>query len=151
MGHRPVRVDVIFSVAHTDMSCTTTLSLMCVHVLSIRTHVTTAVSACFAALGQIRSVRHSLSRPALLSLVGAIVVRKVDCCNSVLAGIFGNLMRRLQSVLNAATRLVFSARRSDHITPLLHELHWLKVPERIQFRLDVLGLTEVTTDTTDRN
>jgi len=26
---------------------------------------------------------------------------------------------RLQSVLNAATRLIFSARRSDHTTPLL--------------------------------
>jgi len=33
---------------------------------------------------------------------------------------------------------VFSARKSEHITPLLCELHWLKVPERIQFRLCVL-------------
>ena len=33
---------------------------------------------------------------------------------------------------------MFSARRSEHITPLLRELHWLKVPERIQFRLCVL-------------
>jgi len=51
-------------------------------------------------------------------------------------------MQRLQSVLNAAARLVFSARRSEHITVLLHELrelHWLKVPERIQYRLCVLA------------
>jgi len=48
------------------------------------------------------------------------------------------LLQRLQSVLNAAARLVFSARRSEHLTPLLRELHWLKVPERIQFRLCVL-------------
>ena len=41
-------------------------------------------------------------------------------------------------MLNAAARLVFSARRSEHLTPLLRELHWLKVPERIQFRLCVL-------------
>ena len=27
----------------------------------------------------------------------------------------------------------------SHITPLLRELHWLKVPERIQFRLCVLA------------
>jgi len=39
------------------------------------------------------------------------------------------LLHRLQSVLNAAVQLVFSARRSDHTTPLLCELHWLKVPE----------------------
>jgi len=45
----------------------------------------------------------------------------------------------IQSVLNAAARLIFSARWSDHITPLLHDLHWLRVPKRIQFRLCVLA------------
>ena len=44
----------------------------------------------------------------------------------------------LQSVLNAAARLVFSARKFDHATPLLCDLHWLKVPERVGFRLCVL-------------
>ena len=34
---------------------------------------------------------------------------------------------------------MFSARKSDHITPLLRELHCLKVPGRIQFRLCVLA------------
>jgi hypothetical protein len=43
-----------------------------------------------------------------------------------------------QSVLNAAARLVLSARKYDHITPLLRELHWLRVPERITFKLAVL-------------
>jgi len=57
----------------------------------------------------------------------------------VLADVSGDLFDRLQSVLNAAARLIFSARRSDHITPLLHDLHWLRVPERIQFQLCVLA------------
>jgi len=64
------------------------------------------------------------------------MVTKVDYCNSVLSGIYG---QRLQSVFNAAARLVFSARKSEHLTPLLGELHWLKVLERIQFRLCVLA------------
>jgi len=85
-------------------------------VMSMRTHVT--------ALRQIRSVRRSLSRHALLTLVRALIVSKVDYCNSALAGIPGQLQDRLQSVLNAAARLVFSARRSERITPLLRELHW---------------------------
>ena len=50
-----------------------------------------------------------------------------------------SLLRRLQSVLNAAAWLVFSARKSEHITPLLCELHWLRVPEMIKFRLCVLA------------
>ena len=55
----------------------------------------------------------------------------------MLAGISGHLLNRLQSVLNAAARLIYSANRSDSITPLLRKLHWLKVPERIEFRLCV--------------
>ena len=46
--------------------------------------------------------------------------------------------QRLQSVLNAAARLVFSARKTERTSPLLRELHYLKVPERIKFRLCVL-------------
>ena len=103
--------------------------------VTMRAHVTATVRASIAALRQIRSVRCSLSHDALLTLLHALVVSKVDYCCSVLAGISGTL---LQSVMNAAERVVFSARRSEHTTPLLRELHWLQVPERIQFRLGVL-------------
>ena len=86
-------------------------------------------------------MRRSLSRHALLTLVRALIVRKVHYCNSVLAGISGQLQDRSQSVLNAAARLVFSARRSERITQSLRtrELHWLRVPERVTFRLSVLA------------
>ena len=107
--------------------------------MSMRTQVTAVVRACFAALRQIRSVRRSMSRHALLTLVRALIVSKVDYCNSVLAGIYGQLQDRLQSVLNAAARLVFSARQPERITSLLRELHWLRVPERVTFRLCILA------------
>jgi len=45
-----------------------------------------------------------------------------------LAGIPILLPRRLQSVMNAAARLVFASSKCDHITPLLRQLHWLKLP-----------------------
>ena len=106
--------------------------------VSVRTHITITVTACFLSLHQLCSVRRSLTRHALLTLVRALVVSKVDYCISVLAGISGSLQNRLQSVLNAAG-LVCSARKSEHITPLLRELHWLGVPKRIQFRLCALG------------
>ena len=88
-----------------------------------------------ASLRQICSVRRSLSRHALLILIRALVVSKVDYCISALAGITGHLMDKLQSVLNSPARLVFSARKSEHTTPPLRMHHWLRVPERIQFHL----------------
>jgi len=59
-------------------------------------------------------------------------------CNALLYGISGGLIQRLQSVQNAAARLVTGARRRDHITPMLRQLHWLPVKQRIDFKLAVL-------------
>ena len=107
--------------------------------MSMRTQVTNTVRACFSSLRQIRSARRALLRHALLMLVQTLVITKLDQCISVLAGIWGYLQDRLQSMLNAAARLVYSCRTSEHTTPLLQEPHWLRVPEQIQFCLCVLA------------
>jgi len=44
---------------------------------------------------------------------------RLDYCNSVLYGVSGNLMRKVQSFQNAAVRLVTEHRHRDHITPVL--------------------------------
>ena len=56
----------------------------------------------------------------------------------MLAGLPAYLLNRIQSVLNAAARLVNSARKYDHVTPLLRDLHWLRMPQRVDYRLAVL-------------
>ena len=47
-------------------------------------------------------------------------------------------MQRLQAVQNAAASLITGARRRDHISPVLRQLHWLPVRQRVQFKLAVL-------------
>ena len=106
--------------------------------VSMKTHVTKTVACCFATLRQIRSIRRSVTRPVLMSLVASLVLTRLDYGCTTLAGLPASLLDRLQSVLNAAARLVNSARKFDHVTPLLRDLHWLRVPERISFRLSVL-------------
>jgi len=39
---------------------------------------------------------------------------------------------RVQSVVNAAARLSADARKYDHVTSMLMDLHWLRVPERVK-------------------
>ena len=68
----------------------------------------------------------------------AFVSSHIDCCNIILAGVSGQLLQRLQSVQNAAARLVTGARRSDRMTPILRQLHWLPVCQRIIFKTAVL-------------
>jgi len=106
--------------------------------VSMRTHVAKTVSSCFAMLRQIRSVSWSVTKPILVSLVVTLVLTRLDYGCATLDGLPDCLLNRLQSVLNAAARLVNSIQKFDHVASLLHDLHWLRVPERIQFRLAVL-------------
>jgi len=56
-----------------------------------------------------------------------------------LNGLPAYLQRQLQSVLNAVARLVFRLRRYDHITDALAGLHWLRVPQRVDFKIAVMA------------
>jgi len=107
----------------------------------MRTHVQRTLSRCFAALRQLQQIRHSVPAVTFQTLVVGLVHSRLDYGNSVLVGIPVYLMRRLQSVLNAAARLIFHlrVRRSDRISDALVCLHWLRVPERrMEFKIAVL-------------
>ena len=101
---------------------------------TMRTLVSKTVSCCFAALRQIRTIRSCIPQQSVLSLV----VSLLDNSSATLANLPANLTDRLQSVLNAAARSVDSRRRYDHVTPLLWELHWLKMRQWIEYKLAVL-------------
>ena len=77
--------------------------------VSMKAHIGATLRSCFAALWLVRSVRRCLPHQALLTLIRALVVSKVNYCCSVLAGVSSHLLDRLQSVLNAAAWLIFSA------------------------------------------
>ena len=106
--------------------------------VSMRSHVMKTASSCFAVLRQLRSIRRSVPSSVFQSLVASLVLTRLDYGNSTLAGTPAYLLRRLQSVMNAAARLIFSSSRFHHVTPLLRQLHWLKAKERINFKLAVL-------------
>jgi len=61
----------------------------------------------------------------ILSLFTSLIMTRLDYGSVTLAGLPGHLLDRLQSVLNAAARLVCYAQKYDHVTHLLQDLHWL--------------------------
>jgi len=71
---------------------------------------------CFFKLRQLRSVRRSLTDEALHTLVHAFIASRVDYCNALLYGVADDVIRRPQSVLHAAARLITGIRRYEHIT-----------------------------------
>ena len=101
-------------------------------------HHIDVVARCFAVLRQLRAIRQYVSPAVLQTLVTTLLLTRSDCGNAVLYGLPAVQLRRLQSVQNAAARLIFGLRRTAHITDALICLHWLRVPERILFKLAVL-------------
>ena len=95
------------------------------------------VSCCFATLRQLSNICHLVSATVFQSLVAALVLCRLDYGNGTLVGLPAYLICRLQSVQNAAARLIFRLHRHDHITYVLVSLHWLRVPERIVFKVAV--------------
>ena len=76
--------------------------------------------------------------------VRSLVISRIDYCNSLLYNSllyrqFAKNTQKLQKIQNRAARLVFKANRREHTTPLLKELHWLLVCERINYKLLLLA------------
>src|SRR6218665_2304114 len=100
--------------------------------LSMKNHVARTVSHCFHHLRLLKGCIKSLPFEAARAAVAAFVTSQVDRCNSLLVGASKCLLDCLQSVLNAAARLLCNRKKYDHITPLLSDvLHWLPVPLRV--------------------
>jgi hypothetical protein len=107
--------------------------------LNLNTHVSNTVKSCFFQLRQLKYIRKSLSKCNVKTLLHAFVTSRIDYCNSLLAGQPDCLIDRLQSVLNAAARLYAGVSKRSHVSNILcHELHWLKVPQRINFKICTL-------------
>jgi len=83
-------------------------------------------------------VIRTLSVEARKTIVQAFVSSWLDYCNSLLYGVTDSLVQRLHAVQKVAARLVTGIRRCEHITPVLRQLHWLPVRQRIEFKMAVL-------------
>jgi len=81
--------------------------------VSMKSHVTRTVSTGFFVLRQLRSIRRSVPRSVLQSLVVSLVLSRLDYGNATFVGIPQHLLRRLQSVMNATARLIYTHHRGS--------------------------------------
>jgi len=95
--------------------------------LTMFDHVTALCRSGYYQLCQLRPVARALPEAAAKTLVQAFISCLFNYCNAVF--IMDDLFRHLQSIQNAAARLLTGTRRRDHISPVLSRLHWLPVKQ----------------------
>jgi len=86
----------------------------------------------------------TLKQPAF-KIATFIVHSKLDYCNSVYHNLPNYQLNWLEQIQNSLVRAVVKAPKSSHITPILKSLHWLKVNERIKYKLLSLTYKVLTT------
>ena len=72
------------------------------------------------------------------SAIVSRVTFRLNYCNGLLCGITDVQLCRLQKVQNNASRVVSCSEKYDHITPVLKDLHWLPIRNRIEFKILLL-------------
>uniref|UniRef100_A0A3B3HFB5 Reverse transcriptase domain-containing protein n=1 Tax=Oryzias latipes TaxID=8090 RepID=A0A3B3HFB5_ORYLA len=106
--------------------------------LNFNSHIKSVTSAAFYHLKNIAKIKNIISKRDLEILIHAFVSSRLDYCNGLLTGLSKRAVKQLQYIQNAAARVLTKTRKYDHIGPVLRSLHWLPVPQRIDFKAALL-------------
>ena len=82
-------------------------------------------------LYSIGKIRKYLDTPTAEKIINCSITSRLDYWNSLPYGAKGYSISQLQLCQNNATRVLSLRRKFDHITPILKDLHWLPVEQRI--------------------
>jgi hypothetical protein len=106
--------------------------------MKMNMQVTAVCKSAWFQIHQIGKIRKYLTSDQTKSIVHAFVISKLDNNNSLLLGVPDSTIAKLQRIQNAAAKLIYRAKKYDHVTGLLKDLHWLPVKHRIHFKVLLL-------------
>ena len=106
--------------------------------LTMDKHVDTFCRSANWQLRNIGLLRKYLDDKTCEMLVHAFVTSRLDFLNSLLYGLSDLSIKKLQKIQNSAARIVKRKSGRCHTTPLLKDLHWLPIGERIKFKILLL-------------
>ena len=92
----------------------------------------------FLKLRNIAKMKRFLNTDQLIILTHAIILSSIDYCNSLYIGCSKSTINQLQLIQNRACRIIFGLKKRDSVQEKLKDLHWLKVEERIKFKVLLL-------------
>ncbi len=110
---------------------------------SFKLHISQVVKSCNFHLRNIGKIRNFLSQDVTRIYIHALITSRLDFCNSLLSGLPNRSIQPLQRVQNNAARLVSRTSKYSSITPVLFDLHWLPVEQRIRYKVIMLAFQAI--------
>ena len=115
--------------------------------LSFDSHVTAVSQSCNFHIRALRHIRPMLSVASANQLACSIVASRLDYCNSLLVNTSKHNIDRLQRLQNKLARIVCGAPARATALPLLHNLHWLPIDQRITYKICTLTYSALSSST----
>ena len=106
--------------------------------MSMTNQITSICKSVRYQLRNIGFIRKYLTRSATEKLVHSLISSRLDFGNGLLYNLPNSKITQLQKLQNAAARIVSLSNKHSHITPVLKNLHWLPIKERIIFKILLL-------------
>ena len=106
--------------------------------LNFDDHITAICRSTHFHIRNIGKIRNLLSYDACSTIIYALISCRIDYCNSILYNVPKSKTDRLQRLQNQCARILTKSPRREHITPVLMKLHWLKIQDRIIYKILML-------------
>ena len=101
-------------------------------------YVSNIARTCYFELRRLASIRRFLTSTATATLLSALVLSRIDYCNSLLFRSTHDVTSHLQRIQNYADRVILRLPRSSNITTHIKSLHWLPVKVRSTYKIACL-------------
>ena len=107
--------------------------------LNFDDHITAICRSTHFHIRNIGKIRNLLSYDACSTIINALISCRLDYCNSILYSVPISKTDQLQRLQNQYARILTKLPRREHITPVLKKLHWLKIQDRIIYKMLMLA------------
>ena len=114
--------------------CAKNLGFISDSTLSFSKQISSFFSACHYHIRDLRRFQHTLDSTTANTVATALVHSRLDYFNSLYHGLPITQIMRLQHS-NGLARAVTRTQKYSHICSVLKSLHWLKVEQRIQYKI----------------
>lgn len=108
--------------------------------MTMDVQVQKVVSSCFSTIRQLSRIKSFLTNDQLQLMTCSLILGVMDYCNVLYYGMSEENMNKLQRVQNSAARLACKVSCRDKVNSedLLYDLHWLRVRDRVVYKVLVI-------------